>query len=55
MDSSIDFIASKIAECAEKIEGYKREISRLRQTIRDLSYRALETDDGEITHFNDID
>ncbi|NJN88765.1 MAG: hypothetical protein HC881_23875 [Leptolyngbyaceae cyanobacterium SL_7_1] len=55
MESSIDFIAHKIAECIEKIEDYKREISRLRQTIRDLSYQAVETDEGEIAHFNDID
>jgi hypothetical protein len=54
MESSIDLIAHKIAECLEKIEDYKREISRLRQAIRNLSYQAIEVDDGEITHFDDI-
>lgn len=55
MDSSLDSIARKIAECIEKIEDYQREISRLRQTVRLLSYQAIETDEGEIVHFNDID
>lgn len=55
MESSIDFIARKIAECIDKIEDYKREISRLRQAIRELSCQVVETDDGEITHFNNID
>lgn len=54
MESSIDCIAHKIAECVEKIEVYQREIFRLRQTIRELSWRAVEVDDGELTHFDDI-
>lgn len=35
MDSSLDLIARRVAECIEKIEEYKREISGLRRTIRD--------------------
>lgn len=55
MESTIDRIAQEIAECFDKIEEYKRRITKLRQTIRDLSYRAIESDDGEITHFDDQD
>ncbi|MBD2093480.1 hypothetical protein H6F67_26950 [Microcoleus sp. FACHB-1515] len=55
MESSIDLIAQQIAEYAARIEEYKREILRLRRAIQALSWRAVEADDGEITHFDDID
>ena len=54
MSNSIDLIAHQIAECLEKIEEYKREISLLRKMVRELSWQAVETDDGEISYFDDV-
>jgi peptidoglycan hydrolase CwlO-like protein len=54
MDNSIDLIAHQISECVEKIEAYRHAINQLRQKIRELSWQVIETDDGEIAHYDDV-
>jgi peptidoglycan hydrolase CwlO-like protein len=54
MESAIDTIAHQISEHIEEIERCKQEITRLRGAIRVLSYQAIEIEDGEISHFDDI-
>ena len=55
MKCALDRIAHKISQYLEEIEFHKHEIFKLRRLIRDLSWQAVETDEGEITNFDDID
>jgi hypothetical protein len=55
MESLLDVIAREISKYLEEIEFHKHEIFRLRRLIRDLRWQAVEADEGEITHFDDID
>lgn len=54
MHNSIDLISFQIDEWIEEIEAYQLLISHLRQKIRELRWQVIETDDGEISYYDDV-
>ena len=54
MNYSMTFIDRKITEYSEQIENYKKEISRLKQLIRELKWQCLSDEDGDIASYDDI-
>ncbi len=53
MDNSSE-IACQINACVEEIEVHQLAIAYLRQKIRELRWQAIETTDGEISHYDDV-
>ena len=54
MCNSIDLISCQIDEWIEEIEAYQRLIVHLRQKIQELRWQAIESDNGEISHYDDV-
>jgi hypothetical protein len=54
MADPIDLIAAEISDCWQRIEDCHRAISYLRKKIRELSFQAVETEDGEIFSYDDM-
>ena len=54
MGNSIDPIFCQIDEWIEEIETYQRSIFHLKQKIRELRWQVIESDDGEISHYDDV-
>ncbi len=54
MGNSIDLISCQIDKWMEEIEDYQRLIVHLRQKILELRWQAVESDDDEISHYDDV-
>ena len=54
MGNSIDLISCQIDKWMEEIEDYQRLTVHLRQKIRELRWQAIESDDDEISHYDDV-
>jgi hypothetical protein len=52
--NSLDLIAHQIASFVEQIEEHQRAISQIRIKIRELRWQAVETDEGDITQYDDV-
>jgi prefoldin subunit 5 len=51
----MQFISRKIDEYVEQIDYYQQEIMRLKQLIKELRWRALPDEDGEIISYEDTE
>jgi hypothetical protein len=51
---TFDLKSQQIAEIDAEVEEYERKIVCLKRKRRELRWQAFETEEGEISHFDDV-